>query len=95
MKTPNPDFTDKVVSVLCVNEDTSQLIFNPSFEEISNRVFLSGTVPKDSSEDNWMEGLQTSIAWETVQDFVVFDSMEDYLQRLHKTDKKKKAKKKK
>lgn len=94
MKDTRPNFRDKVLSVLCVNEDTSQLIANPTFEMQVGRVFLKGTIPKDSSRDNWMEGLTAAIAWDTVEDYVVFDSIEDYLTRLHAKDKKKKKKKK-
>lgn len=43
---------------------------------------MVGTVPEGASEDDWMEGLPCAIAWDTVQDYVVFDSMTDYLARL-------------
>ncbi len=94
IKDTKPNFKGKVLSVLCVNEDTSQLISNPTFESQVGRVFLTGTVPKDSSQDNWMEGLKVSIAWNTVQDYVIFESIDDYLTRLNSNDKKKKSKKK-
>ena len=43
---------------------------------------MVGIVPKESSRDNWMEGLPCAIAWDTVQDYVIFASMDDYLTRL-------------
>jgi hypothetical protein len=82
MKYNLPKVAGKVLSVLCVGEDTGQLIYDPSFEEQGGRLFLVGTVPKEASQDNWMEGLPHAIAWETVQDYVIFDSMDDYLTRL-------------
>ncbi len=83
MKKQLPRLAGKVLSVLCAGEDTGQLISNPSFEEQGGRLFLVGTVPKDASRDNWMEGLPCAIAWDTVQDYVIFASMDDYLTRLH------------
>jgi hypothetical protein len=77
-----PRFTGKVVSVVCKNEDTGQLIYSPVFEEQGERLFLVGTVPNESSDNNWMEGLTTAIAWDTVQDYVIFESMEDFIKRL-------------
>ena len=71
-----------MVSVVCQNEDTGQLIRSPQFESQGGRLFLVGTVPEDASQDNWMEDLPCAIAWDTVQDYVVFDSMSDYLTRL-------------
>jgi len=43
---------------------------------------MVGIVPKESSRDNWMEGLPCAIAWDTVQDYVIFASMDDYLAKL-------------
>ena len=82
MKAKLPEFDGKVVSVVCANEDTGQLIRSPHFEDQCGRVFIVGTVPEDASQDNWMEDLPCAIAWDTVQDYVVFDSMDDYLSRL-------------
>ncbi len=82
MKDTLPDFEDKILSVLCVGESTGQLISNPRFELQVGRVFLVGVVPEDDSRGNWMAGLQMSIAWDRVQDYVVFDSIDDYLDRL-------------
>jgi hypothetical protein len=82
MKKHLPEFSGKVLSVLCVGEDTGQLIFNPSFQEQGGRLFMVGTVPKEASRDNWMECLPCAIAWDTVQDYVIFASMDDYLTRL-------------
>jgi hypothetical protein len=83
MKMKVPQLAGKVLSVVCAGEDTGQLIADPSFEEQGGRLFLIGTVPKNASRDNWMEGLSCAIAWDTVQDYVIFASMDDYLTRLH------------
>jgi hypothetical protein len=82
MKKHLPQFSGKVLSVLCAGEDTGQLIYDPAFQEQGGRLFIVGTVPKEASRDNWMEGLPCAIAWNTVQDYVVFASMDDYLARL-------------
>ena len=83
MKTHLPQLGGKVLSVLCAGEDTGQLIYDPTFEEQGGCLFMIGTVPKDSSRDNWMERLLCAIAWDTVQGYVVFASMDDFLTRLH------------
>jgi hypothetical protein len=83
MKKHLPQLAGKVLSVLCAGEDTGQLIYDPSFQEQGGRLFMIGTVPKEASRDNWMEGLPCAIAWDTVQDYVIFASMDDYLERLH------------
>jgi hypothetical protein len=97
MKSYLPTFTGKILSVLSANEDTSQIIADAKLEIQGGRLFLVGTVPKGGSRVDWMLGLRSAIAWDMVQDYVVFDSLEDYQKRLKRTypkGKKKKAKKK-
>ena len=53
---------------------------------------MVGAVPKKASQDDWMEGLPCAIAWDTVQDYVVFQSIDDYLTRLENGPRKKKRK---
>lgn len=82
MKKRLPQLAGKVLSVLCTGEDTGQLIYDPFFQDQGGRLFMVGIVPKEASRDNWMEGLLCAIAWDTVQDYVIFASMDDYLTRL-------------
>ncbi|MEI8044786.1 MAG: hypothetical protein WCL11_25465 [Verrucomicrobiota bacterium] len=82
MKKHLPQLAGKVLSVLCTGEDTGQLIYDPFFQDQGGRLFMVGIVPKEASRDNWMEGLLCAIAWDTVQDYVIFASMDDYLTRL-------------
>jgi hypothetical protein len=87
-----PSFANRVLSVVCVGEDTGQLIANPKWEKQGGRLFLIGTVPKKASQDNWMEDLPCAIAWDTVQDYVVFASIDDYFERLEAGPRKKTGK---
>jgi hypothetical protein len=41
MKKHLPQFTEKVLSVLCSGEDTGQLIYDPSFEDQGGRLFMA------------------------------------------------------
>jgi hypothetical protein len=93
MKSYLPSFAGKVLSVICEHADSSQILADSRFEIQGDRLFLVGTVPKQSSRNNWMEGLPSAIAWETVQDYVIFDSIDDYLDRLKTTHGRKKKKK--
>jgi hypothetical protein len=92
MKSYLPSFKGKVLSVLCKSEDSSQMIWEPKFEIQGGRLFLVGMVPPESSQDNWMEGLPSAISWDSVQDYVIFDSVEDYLKRLKGKSPKRKKK---
>jgi hypothetical protein len=51
MKQHLGDFDGKVVSVVCKNENTCQLIRSPRFQKLGGRLFIVGTVPEDASQD--------------------------------------------
>jgi hypothetical protein len=93
MKSKLPDFTSKMVSVLSVGEDTPCLIGDAHFEMQAGRLFLVGIVPRGGSAGDWVAGLPSAVAWDTVQEYIVFDSAEDYVKRVTIYDKKKKSRK--
>lgn len=84
MKIKPPNFTGKTVSVGLAGEDTTSAIENPRFEMQAGRLFLVGTVPRGGSPRNWAAGIPVAVAWDQVQDYMIFDSAEDYRVRLKK-----------
>jgi hypothetical protein len=81
-KTGLPDFTKKVVSVSIPGEEDARCLEHPRWEEQGGRLFLVGTVPHGCSTNDWCGGIAGAVAWEAVTDYMVFDSAEQYLERL-------------
>jgi hypothetical protein len=81
-KTRFPDFTNKVVSVSIAGEDDGRCLEHPRWEIQGGRLFLIGTVPSGASTHDWCRGIPSAVAWEAVTDYLVFDSAEQYLERL-------------
>jgi hypothetical protein len=81
-KTGLPDFTNKVVSVSIAGQDDGRCLEHPSWETYGGRLFLVGTVPRGGSTNDWCGGVPSAVAWEAVTDYLVFDSAEQYLERL-------------
>lgn len=94
LKDELPNFEGRVLSVLCQHENTSQLLADVVFKKYAGRVFLVGNVPEQASQDNWTANLPSAIAWDSVQDYVIFDSVSDYQKRLNRKPKKKRKQKK-
>ena len=76
-----PDFKNKTVLFRMINVEIDTTIENPMFEMLSGRLFVTGRMTEGSSQNDWLAGLVTSLAWDCVQGYVVFDSLEDYLAR--------------
>jgi hypothetical protein len=82
MKTIVPNFKGKVLYVVFAGKDSSRAIENARFERQCGRLFLVGTSPEDASEKDWITGLRYAVAWDSVIDYVVFNSFEEYRKRL-------------
>ena len=91
MKDKLPNFAGKTLSVVLIGEDTSRVVVDPRFELQAGRVFLIGTSPPGVSKRDWMAGLDEALAWDRVQEYVVFASAEDYFTRLKACSKRKKS----
>ena len=82
-----PEFSGKLLVLYVSNpsrpiQDGIILEF-PIFKKIDNRLFITGRIPEFGG-DEWTSKLQTGIAWDMVQSYLVFDSRDDYILRLPK-----------
>jgi hypothetical protein len=77
-----PDFSGKVLYVGIAGGDDSAPIANAKWETIGEKLFLVGVVPKKGSGSDWVEGIECAIAWNSVTDYLLFDSPEEYQRRL-------------
>ena len=82
MKKPLPDFSRKLVSVSLAGEDDGRAVECPQWEMQGGRLFLVGTVPRGGSTRDWCEGVVSAVAWDQVTDYLVFDSVDHYRERL-------------
>lgn len=91
MKSTVPDFTGKVLSIVLKGAEWTRAIQDPHFELQCGRLFLVGTSPREASTRDWIAGSRYAVAWDSVLDYAVFDSVDEYLDRLRRFDRKKKA----
>ncbi len=82
MKKSLPNFSKKVVSFGIVGNEHTYAIESPRFEMQAGRLFLVGTVPRGGSSRDWSEGVGSAVVWDQVTDYLVFDSVEHYRERL-------------
>lgn len=78
------NFEGKVVS-FSTSEDT--LAMKCIHLEMQNgRLFVVGEVPKGATKNDWAEGRQCAIAWDSVTDYMVFDSEHQYNELIEKSE---------
>jgi len=84
MKNITPDFKNKVVSFS--TDDSILCIVNPIFELQCKKLFVIGKVVKGSTTNDWAEGRPCAVAWDKVTDYMVFDSIEQYIELHEKSE---------
>ncbi|MCO7224747.1 hypothetical protein [Pleionea sp. CnH1-48] len=77
------DFEGKVVSFGTESENLA--IKNISFEKQFGRIFVVGEVPAGATNNDWAAGRPCAIAWDLIQDYMVFDSEDQYSEALEKS----------
>lgn len=76
-------FNGEVASVSSSNETLA--IKNPKFKKIHGRIFLTGTVPKGATINNWAEGCECAICWEDTHDLIVFTTEGQYAESIKRS----------
>jgi hypothetical protein len=82
---PVPDLTGKTLVVKTLSRPLAipLILGGCSFETQAGRLFLSGTnVPCAPGSYNWTDGVRQLVAWDAVEEYMVFESVEDYHARL-------------
>ena len=60
-------------------------IKNIKFKFQNEKLFVVGEVPKGATNNNWAAGRPCAIAWETITEYMIFDSEELYVTALEKS----------
>src|SRR4051812_37775878 len=79
-----PEFQGKTVVVYVHSRPgVPTALHECRFDVQGGRLFLSGVaVSGPQTLKEWTEGLRRSIAWDAVEEYLVFDSTEAYLARI-------------
>jgi hypothetical protein len=78
-----PSLRGKTVAVYTRNRSSKPVILSECFfESRENRLFLVGTeVPADQASLEWTDGVRHAVAWDAVDEYLVFASPDDYYAR--------------
>lgn len=76
-------FKGKVVMLQLAGKEQSLLLENAALVELGERFIVVGRHVRfnDSPGYAWTDGLQSGAAWESVDYFLIFDSVEDFRKR--------------
>jgi len=78
-----PGLRGKTVVVFTRGNSTTPLVLDGCILETrGNRLFLAGaSMPTHKGQPDWTEGIRRAVAWDAVEQYLLFDSPEDYYAR--------------
>ena len=77
--------TNKIISLSTSAEDSITLK-DASYDLIHNRLFIIGQISKGSTTNDWALDRPCAIAWESVVDFMIFDTESQYEAMIEKAE---------
>jgi hypothetical protein len=78
----HPDFSGKHVLFYLSNSPGSYLVQDIDFQEFGGRLFLTGRASEALEEDAWTRNLPVGFDWAAIERYIVFESGEDYRNRI-------------
>jgi len=78
-----PDLHNKVVLVYIRNRplDDYVVLERVAFEIQGGKAFIVGAIAEGTTTNDWAAGVPTALSWDSVEQYLVFDSLEDYFAR--------------
>lgn len=79
-------FPGKTLLLFVVNRspDDAIVLQNVRMDVIGGRQFVAGEFAEGTTANDWASGVPTAVAWDCVEQYMVFDSLEDYFARAAK-----------
>lgn len=79
-----PDLSHKIVLLYLANQcdEHNVVLAQPRFEQQGDKLFILGIFAEGTTANDWATGIHTAVAWDKVEQYLVFDSLEDYFDRI-------------
>jgi hypothetical protein len=78
------DFSGKIILLYLADrpDEHNVVLQNAALEDQGGKVFIVGEFAESTSANDWAAGVQTAVAWDRVEQYLVFDSIEEYFSRI-------------
>jgi hypothetical protein len=79
-----PDFTGKIVLIYLAHrsDDYNVVLQNAELQNQAGKIFIVGEFADGTTSNDWAAGIRTAVSWENVEQYLVFDTLEDYYSRM-------------
>ena len=81
---PVTDFSGKIILLYLSDrpDEHNVVLQNAVLQDLGGKVFIVGEFAESTSANDWAAGIRTAVAWDRVEQYLVFDSIEEYFSRI-------------
>jgi len=79
-----PDFSDKILLIYLGNRNSEESVVleNAAFQVQGDKIFMVGRIAEGTTPNDWASGVITAVAWDSIEQYLVFDSLQEYMDRV-------------
>jgi len=79
-----PDFTGKIVLIYLSNrsDEYNVVLQHAALENQAGKIFIVGEFAEGTTASDWAAGIRTAVSWDNVEQYLVFESLEEYYNRM-------------
>ena len=79
-----PEFHNKIILLYLFNrpDDHNVVLQEASLENQAGKMFIVGVFAEGTTANDWAAGVQTAVAWDSVEQYLIFDTIENYFERI-------------
>jgi hypothetical protein len=79
-----PELSNKILLIYLSNRTSEETVVleNASFQIQGDKTFLVGRIAEGTTPNDWASGVNTAISWNSIEQYLVFDSLQDYMDRI-------------
>ena len=79
-----PDLSGKIILIYLTNQcdEHNVVLEQAKFQMQGDKLFIVGVFAEGTTANDWATGIPTAVAWSNVEQYLVFDSLEDYFYRI-------------
>ncbi len=79
-----PDLSEKIVLIYLGSRtsEESVVLEDVAFQIQGDKIFMVGRIAEGTTPNDWASGVSTAIAWDRIEQYLVFDSLQEYMDRV-------------
>lgn len=79
-----PDLSGKTVLIYLGNRtsEESVVLEDVSFQIQGDKIVMVGRIAEGTTPNDWASGITTAVSWDGIEQYLVFDSLQEYLDRV-------------